>query len=175
MTTPTTAVSVPGSVQGDGAIRIVWVPTLANVLAPKLTEVNAASAVDLSCYLTPTGYAATSEEASIDDSRLCSRETYESPGRETNGLELTYVYDPQNTVAAENKAYTTLKRLSKGFIVARWGVDFEDPFAAGDIVDVYPATCGQQRKQTPEQNSSLKVAQKMFNRAAVRRDVALVA
>ena len=174
MTTPA-EISAPGSVQADGALRVVFVPTLADPSAPTLAELNAASAVDLSCYLTPTGFASTTEEASIDDSRLCSRETYETPGRESNGLELTYVYDPQNTVPAENEAYTTLKRGTQGFVVPRWGRAFEEPFAAGDIVDVMPITGGAQRKQTPEANSTLKVAQKMFIRSGVRRDVAVVA
>lgn len=169
MTTP--APSAPGSVQADGAVRIVWLPTLADPGNPTLAELNAATTVDLSCYLTPTGFASTTEEASIDDSRFCSRETFETPGRETNGLELTYVYDPQNKVPAENKAYTTLKRNTRGFAVARWGVDFEKPWAADDVVDVYPTTSGAQRKQTPEANSTLKVAQKMFVRSTVRRDV----
>ena len=169
MTTPDT--SVPGSVLADGALRVVFVAELADPSAPKLSELNAASSVNLSCYLTPTGYASTTEEASVDDSRLCSRETLETPGRETNGLELTYIYDPQNATPAENQAYTTLKRNTRGFIVSRWGLDRDQPFAAADLVDVLPSTCGAQRKQTPEANSTLKVAQKMFIRSGVRRDV----
>ena len=40
---------------------------------------------------------------------------------------------------------------------------------------MYPVTCGIQRKQAPEANSSLKVAQKMFVTGPVERDVAVVA
>ena len=176
MTTPAPAApTVPGSVLSDGAVRAVWVPALANVLAPTLAELNAASGVDLSCYLTPTGFAPSTEEAAVDDQRLCSREDFESPGRIKNGLELTYVYDPQNKTPAENRAYTVLKRLTRGFCVVRWGVPFENAFAANDLVDVYPTICGDQRKQPPEANSTLKVMQKMFIRATVRRDVPVAA
>ena len=171
MTTP----GVPTAVEADGAVRAVYVAALANPLEPTVAEVTAGSALDLSCYLTPTGYNATTEEEAKDNSRFCSRERFESPGRENNGLELTYVYDPQNRIPAENKAYTTLKRLTKGFIVVRWGVDCEEPFTEGDVVDVQPITCGSQRKLSPEANSDLKVSQKMSISGPVRRDVELVA
>ena len=173
--TPPPAGSIPGSVLADGTIAARWVPVLANPLLPTLAEMNAAGSVDLSCYLTPTGLAVATEEAAVNDDRLCSRETYEQPGRITDTLELTYVYDPQNKVPAENRAFVTLKRNTRGFIVCRWGVDFENPLAVADVLDVYPVTCGEQRKQPGEANSTLKTMQKMFVRARVRRDVVVAA
>lgn len=175
MTTPAppSASLIPGSIIADGAMRFDWVPAIVDPLNPKLTEINAAGAVPLSCYF--TGVNLGTEEASITDDRVCSRETFEAPGRVQDSLEPTYVYDPQNLTPSENLAYTTLKGRTKGFMVARWGVDFEDPFAVGQFVDVYPVTCGVQRKLPGEANSTLKATQKMFIRARVRRDVAVVA
>lgn len=174
MTTPiTAAVDVPSSVVADGAMRFDWVPAIANVLAPTLAELNAAGSVALSCYF--TGVNLGTEQASITDDRLCSRDTFEKPGRISDSLEPTYVYTPQDLDADDNRAYATLRQDTNGFMVARWGVDFETPFEAGQLLDLYPVTCGAQRKLPGEANSTLKVTQKMFIRARVRRDVAIVA
>ncbi|MET7395623.1 hypothetical protein ABZS66_19245 [Dactylosporangium sp. NPDC005572] len=159
----------PTSVPADGSLKAVWVPVLADPTNPTAAECNAGGALDASCYLTDTGFTPNTDEQAIVDNRLCSRQTFEQPGRYTDSLELGYVHNPASP--GDNQAYTTFAYRTAGYIVTRWGLDFEDDIAAGDIVDVYPVKCGIQRKSPPEANSVLKVMQKMFVTGTVRRDV----
>lgn len=168
-------VTVPEGVVSDGAVKVVWVPTLADPSAPTLTEVTAATALDLSCFLTADGLTTGGDEQVITDERLCSKQTFEQPGRHTDTLSIKYVYNQQAApAAADNEAFETLKHLTEGYIVQRWGDDYATAFAAGDVVDVVPVTCGKQMKMPPEANSKLKIEQRMFVRNAVQRDVAIV-
>jgi len=167
-------VANPAAINADGSLKALWVTALANPAAPTVLELTAASVVDLSCYLTADGFSPSTDEGAVTDDRICSRQTYEGRGRFTDGLSLGYVYRPQEPSAATNKAFTTLKAGVTGFVVARWGKDFETAIAAADVVDVWPAECGVQMKQPPEANSKLRVNQRMFIRDAVARDVAVV-
>lgn len=164
----------PAGVVADGMLKVLWVPTIANPGAPTVTELTAAGVVDLSCYLTSDGYTTGGDEQVITDDRLCDTDTYERPGRSTNTLDVIYVYDQQD-VMASNEAFTTLKHLTEGHIVSRWGKDFDTAIAAADVVDVMPAQAGKQRKQTPEANSMLKIGQKLFITGPVNEDVAVAA
>lgn len=165
----------PTSVPADGSVKVVFVPATADTAVPKVTEATAAGAIDLTCYLTADGLTMSTDEQTITDDRLCSRQTYEQPGRFSDAMEVRYVYDAQNATATEDLAYKTLKRGVKGFLYLRWGANYEAPLAVGDVIDVVPVTWGIQRKQTPEANSVLKVMQKPFITGEVQRDVALVA
>ncbi len=172
MTTPTQPTALPA----DGNLRIAWAPALTDPKAPKLTELSAASVVDLSCYLTEDGYSPSMDQQMVADSRLCSTSDNERIGRFKDGLDLVYVYQPQADVSAtDNKAFTTLRYRTTGFIVARWGKAFDLPWTVGDIVDVTPAQCGQQMKNPPEANSRLRVTQKIGVTSQMLRDVAVVA
>lgn len=167
--------AVPASVQADGNLKVTWVPAIADTAAPTPTELNAAGAVDLSCYLTPDGFNPSTDETTVTDDRLCSRQSFARPGRFSDGLSLTYVFRAQDAAGTDNKAFTTLKHLTEGFVVTRWGADYEDDFAADDVVDVIPAQCGIQQKQPPEANSIQKITQTMHIVGPVERDVAVAA
>lgn len=166
---------IPPGVVADGNIRATWVPTLADPESPKKTELDAPAAVDLSCFLTKDGLTRGGDEQTVNDERLCSRQVYEAPGTYTDTLDLTYVYDAQSIDKDKNGAYMTLKHLTEGFVVLRYGLPFEDDNTIGDLLDVIPVTCGVQRKQAPEANSKLKVTQKMHVTGRTRADVALAA
>lgn len=163
--------SEPASVAADGNLKVVWVPAIANPAAPTLAELNAASAIDLSCYLTADGFNPGTEEETVTDDRLCSRQSFARPGRTSDTLEIGYVFRGQDTAAVDNKAFTSLKHLTTGFIVERWGKDYAAAFAAADVVDVKPVQCGVQRKQAPEANSVQRIMQTMHIVGTVRRDV----
>lgn len=164
----------PTSIPADGNLRAAWVPAIADTANPTTTELNAAGAVDLSCYLTGDGYSPSTDEQVITDDRICSRQTYEQPGRYQDQLEVKYVYRAQEPLSATNKAFTTLKRGTAGYIVTRWGTAYETAWAAGQIVDVMPAKAGVQMKNPPEANSILNVSQKIFITGEQKRDVAVV-
>ena len=166
--------TIPASLIADGMLRVDWVPAIANPDAPSLTELNGASAIEMTCYLTPDGYTPATDEAVVNDDRLCSRDSFERRGRRTNTLAVTYVYRPQEAAAADNKAFDTLKEGTLGYFIERWGADYEDAFAVGDVVNVVPVESGVQVESAPEANSTLRIAQKQFVRGPKSRQVAVV-
>lgn len=154
------------STPADGNVKVVWVPTIADATAPTSTELNAAGAVDISCYLTGDGFTPGLDESEITDDRLCDTETFQQPGRATHSLSVTYI-DNSNT-ADDNEAYETLTPAASGYIVVRRGKGYAAAFASTDKVDVWPVKCGQQSDLPPEANSVLKVTQRLFVTGPVR-------
>jgi hypothetical protein len=154
----------------DGYRRIQWVPTIADTLAPKMTEINAASAKDLSCYFVT--FDGTGEQATIADPRVCSVQDFERPGKETRALTSTYIVNPQSTT--DNVASVTLAPNTPGFFIDRTGIPYDTAFAVGQKVDVWPVTSGVQSKVN-EAGSVSRASQKQFVTGRVRQDVAIVA
>jgi|SRR5690554_9697 len=164
----------PRSIPADGSVKVLWVPEIADLLAPTVAELTASEVIDLSCYLADDGWQPSTDEQVSTDDRLCSRQTYERVGRHTEQLDIVYVYQGQDLSAADNKAFATLRYREHGYIVSRWGADYEIPIASGDLVDIIPAECGRQRKQAPEANGRLRIQQKIFIRGTLHQDVAVV-
>jgi hypothetical protein len=164
----------PASVTSDGMVKVAWVEEILDPENPALSELTALSTKDVSCYLTDTGWSPDTDEATVTDNRLCSRQTFARAGRFADTLEIGYVYNP--LVPAENVAQLTLRHLTEGYFVARWGDNYEDDFQAGDIVDVIPSQLGVQKKQPPTMNTPLTIAQMVHITApGVQRDVVVVA
>lgn len=165
----------PVSVSGNGTMRIAFVPGgVANKEAPKLTELNALTTLDYTCYAAgESGLTTNSSEEGIDDPRLCSKRTYQQPGEVTEELGLVYVFNPKS--AADDKARLAFTPGVLGDLVIRWAVDYEQVWTIGDEVDVYPVRMGQQNKQTPARNSVHKISQKPYVVGEKRGDVLVVA
>jgi hypothetical protein len=164
---------IPASVSTNGTVRAVFVPSLADQAEPVLGEISAVTALDFSCYATGDGINAETSENNVEDPRLCSKAVYEAPGDRTDTLEITYVFNPE--VPAENEAQLELVEGRKGFVLLRWAVDAEKPWAADDIVDVYPTTLGAQRKNNPTRNGIHRITQKCFVTGKVQKDVVIAA
>jgi hypothetical protein len=147
----------PASVISDGNVRVQWVPSIADPEAPNALELNDPTGLDLTYYLTDSGWAPNMSEDTVTDPRLCSRQTFTRPGRNQTTLPLAYVYNPENP--DEDEARLTLVDRATGFIVARWGDDYERPFDTGDIVDVYPVQMGRPNKQAATANTPLTIMQ----------------
>ncbi|MET0417529.1 MAG: hypothetical protein ABW022_16065, partial [Actinoplanes sp.] len=143
------ALDIPEGVSTNGTVAAIFIETMLNFNVPKLTEINAGSSLDLSCYLSELETDAT--ENTIEDPRLCARQVFEAPGDFSNSLGLTYVFNPGEPT--ENEAMLALPRGTTGFIVIRWAIDAEEPFAIGDIVDVYKVRMGFQKKVNPTRNA----------------------
>lgn len=152
--------SQPVAIPADGNLKVFYVPAIADTDFPTVAELDAGAGVDLSCYITGEGFQPTLEEGVITDNRLCSRATYERPGRWSKTMSLSYVHNPASP--ANNLAYLALSYLTTGYIVARWGVPYENPWADGDIVDVHPIQAGKPSKNQPAENTVFTVTQKMF-------------
>ena len=58
------------STPADGNIRTVIATAIADTAAPALTELNAVTTVDISCYLTPGGFALTGRVSDTPDDSL---------------------------------------------------------------------------------------------------------
>lgn len=169
------AVDIPAT-PADGNVLVKLVPAIADTSAPKLTELNVAGAIDISCYLTGGGYRPSLSEQVITDERLCTTQTYEQKGRSQRGLEVEYI-DNTNSPDATlyNKAKDTLVPGSKHFLVVRTGLPYADALAIGQKVTVYPVTAGEYNDMPPEANSVLKTGQKLFVTGQVKIAVATVA
>jgi hypothetical protein len=150
----------PTGIPADGNLKVTFAVTLADPNFPQLAELNAGTSRDFSCYITGEGFATTLEEQVVTDERLCSRATFEQPGRWSKTMTLSYVYNLADPV--NNVMYLTLPYLTTGFILPRWGVPYEDPWADGDLADVYPVKAGKPMKNQPTANGMLTVTQKMF-------------
>jgi hypothetical protein len=174
------SVVFPEGVQAEGNVKVAWVPALADPADPVLTELTAGTVVDLSDYIKAGAFEPSAEQATGDDRRLSSTETFQVLGRVTRGLgEIRYVYEPQAApAAAGNKAYETLKQGTAGYVVVRYGLPSGTAFAATQKVDVYPAECGAQRKLGVPENdefAKLEVAQTIGVTGPMQEDVAIAA
>ena len=89
------------------------------------------------------------------------------------------MWDPQGNYDAAttptHAAYEALVPGTSGYLVVRWGKDAEVALAAGDVVDVFAVTLGEQVPQTPEANSELYVTQVPNVTGAVYRDKTVAA
>lgn len=165
--------AAPVATPADGAVKVVFVPTIANTAAPTVAEVTAVSAVDLSLYLTSDGWTPGADETTVSDDRLGDTQNYERPGSSSRSLTVKYVENP--TSATDNKASTTLTERTTGFFVVRRGIIHTTALAAGDKVQVWPVQMGVKDWQPPERNSVLRISQKAFVTGAVLDDIAIVA
>lgn len=162
----------PASVPADGYLGVLWVPSLADPENPTAAELTAVSVVDISCYITGGGFQNGVDEQTIPDPRLCSRQTLERPGKFTHSLTLMYVHNP--AAPTDNKAYLALTYLTTGFVVARYGVPYDNAWIATNITDVYPVQCGKRFKVPTEENSVLKISQKLYITGSVAEDAVVV-
>lgn len=178
-------VTFPEGVEGEGRVKAAFVPAIDDIALPSLAG-DLAAAIDVTCYITGDGFSPGGDQEERQDRRLCSRQVFGTPGSITYTIdELTYVYDPQDpsNAGGENEAYSELTPDRVGFLVVRWGVDFEDDLAVGDVVDIYPVTMGAQFKNPPVVGagaggggtSKLTVRQRPYIRGEAELDVAIVA
>ena len=123
----------------------VYVPTIANQSAPTLVEVNAATGLDISCYL----HADTAKPAQNTNRvqlarRLCDGAQYEQIGT-TNytGGDMKYAVNPQAAAASDGKkAFEKFPEGTVGFLVRRLGIAVATDFATGQFVDTFPVEFG---------------------------------
>lgn len=150
----------PASVTFDGTDLVLWVPTLADPAYPTLTELNAGTVVDMTCYFSDTGWAPVLTEAVVTDNRLCSRTDFGRPGRKAYSMPLMYVFNPES--AADDEARLALTYLATGYFVERPAVDFDTAIAAWDFVDVYPVVLGEQHPAGRTANSPWLMQQQAY-------------
>lgn len=131
---------------GDGEFKTIMVEEggIKDYTAPTVTELNNSANLDLSAYLSATGWHLTHSQDMIDDDREASATVGQIPGQEKYTDGSMDLIDNVNTTDAKtyNKAVDALTRGKRCWIVRRRGKGTDEPFAVGDVVSVYLATIG---------------------------------
>ncbi|WP_236121032.1 phage tail tube protein [Cellulomonas palmilytica] len=164
------------STPSDGNVATWLVPAIADPSAPTVAELTAAGVVDVSCYLTPDGFALTVDQATITDERLCSTETFGKPGRKTYGLNLTGIDNTNSDDEDDaNELVDTLVEGAAQYLVRRRGIAFDTTAAATQKVTVIPFQPGVKQDVPPEANSVIRSTWACFVTGPVHVEVPVVA
>lgn len=147
----------PQKVQANGNDSWFWVPTIADIKAPKATEVNAVTGVNISCFLLSEQEGPTSETEKVALARLlCETTTTEGLGEQKWSLaDIQGVFDPQAAAGSTGKkAWELFKDGNSGYLVRRQGIKADSATseaATGQFVDVFKVDAG---KATPGKSSN---------------------
>lgn len=140
----------PEAVKAQGNISVTVVQTIADMDAPSLaTEINAATSVNVSCYLYSGGVGTKTTSKGEAPRRLCSTDTFQQFGNTAYEVsDLVYLYDPQGDGADEaNEAMTALVEGSDVYLVVRRGLDAKTTaYAATQKVDIWHVRLGPQNR-----------------------------
>src|SRR5690349_22374201 len=98
----------------DGMTKVVWTPTIANINAPTVAELNAGA--DYTQRITPDGLKLDPSTADVDTSSLASTFDTKTVGRVGFDVELTF---KRGDTGPEDLPYTTLKYGVSGFLAVR--------------------------------------------------------
>jgi hypothetical protein len=149
----------------DGMIKVSWVTTIANIGAPTVAELNAG--VSLEGRLTADGLTISADTADVDTSKLNSTANSAKAGRRTFTLGVKYVRGDSADTAA-TAVETALVWGADGYLVVRRDIESSQAWAASQLVEVYPAECGEKNPDSPAPNAQQAVAVPMKNTAAPR-------
>lgn len=138
----------------DANRRLIFVPTLADYHAPKVSELTGVGVLELSCNITAANFALGSTgDDSINDPALCTSSNSSTPGR-TNYEASTDAFRWKDVL--DDKVWTTITSKGiHGYLVQRIG-QIEDgekahevAFKATDEVQVYEVLSGTPRILSP--------------------------
>lgn len=159
----------------DGNFAVWVVPTIADPKAPTVTELSAASRVDISCYITAGGYTDTLEQAAIADERLCDTFVAELPGRVTPSVEITFIDNTNSPLeTTHNEAVEALEAGADYWIASRRGIAFDSLPTADQKVNLRRVIGGVHNPLPPEANSVTRSSAKQFVQA-ISQGVKIVA
>src|SRR5437764_15350805 len=132
----------------DGLISVWWVPTIADISAPKAaTEINAVGSVVLHTRLTPDGLTTGAGSDTIDTSKMSSTFNTKIVGRRNfDGLQLKYV---RGDATSEKLLDTTLVYRASGNLVVRRNTLSTVAATVADKVEVYPVQCQEPQYDSP--------------------------
>lgn len=137
----------PASRSAHGRENWVFVPTIADISTPTVTELGAPSALDITNIAFRSGRPTPTQSTSLTtaERRVGDTKTRQRIGATTYaGGEMTYQFDPQGAAASDEvKAWETFgTEGTTGFLVRRLGIAKATALAAGQFVDVYPVEFG---------------------------------
>lgn len=171
------AVLSPAGVPSSRNRNIIWVDAIADINAPKVTELTSALAsLDFSCWLNADWDGPGAEQSKDTDERWCGNKFETMGDVEYSMAELVYVVDPQATdQQGTNRAKVMLANGKRGFMVMRRGKDMNATPAAGDKVDIYTVQLGVSMPASTASNEPLKNRQAVAVVGEVKLDVTVVA
>lgn len=132
----------------DGKTRVAYVPTIANIAAPTVAELNAGML--LQSTLTASGLAGFAPDtAKVDTSSLASTFNTAVNGKSSfDGTQLTL-----KKQTGTDTIHDTLVRGTTGYIVIRRSIAESTAWATSQKVSVYPIECGETVYMDPEENT----------------------
>lgn len=132
----------------DGRTRIYWVPSISNILAPTVAELNAGTT--LSSVTTPDGLVGFEPDtADVDVSAIDSLFDTKIAGRASFSGTLLRLKKQQGA----DSVYALLVRDLAGFVAVRRDLASSTAWTAAQAVEIYPAVLGETRNLAPESNS----------------------
>lgn len=151
--------TIPEGVKSNGHVPVYFFPTgtITDLDAPTAAMVTAAGVIKLDCYLVEGNPVINKTSETVEMRRMCLKQAATKPGGETYNIELTGVYDGQNTTPAQNQLYVALKQGVKGVLGIAWGHDSDEPLAAGVVLDLVQGEVGSVTKNTPVWDEDLTV------------------
>lgn len=131
-----------------------FAPLVADLSAPKITELNAVSGLNLSCFLQgeQEGITGTTEKVALTR-LLCETETYEFTGTTTFAMaDLMAAFDPQAAAGSDGKkAWEVLEDHIEGVLWRRLGIPIDNDLEVGQFVDLVPVQLG---RKTPTKSAT---------------------
>lgn len=151
----------------QGNTSLLLMPTVAVLASASLaSEVNAASAVNVSCFVRDFNPELTSNSGTAP-ARLCSTVQLPVEGlTQFSSIEVRYVYDPQAAdTTNDNKAKAFLTRGTEFYALVRKGFDAQaTAFAAGQRYELWKFRAGRQNKvrSGTDEFSEYEISQQWF-------------
>lgn len=135
----------PTGIQSAGKNAFILVTTPpADKAAPTLAELNAATNVDITCYIPTTAFSVSLDQATEDDTRWCdstARQEFGVPS--LNLTELAHIVNPQGAgTETGNLLLGALQPDSSYQLYWRLGKDHSSEIEVGDVVVGFDLTTG---------------------------------
>ena len=132
----------------DGKVKVALVDSISDIDAPTVAELTAGT--DIDSQLTADGLVGFQpDDAEVDTTALSSTFDTKKPGRSAfSGTKLRFKRQDSDTVYD-----TYVKNTVTNVVIRRDGSDAADAWAASDVVEVYPVTCGEVQNMDPEPNT----------------------
>ena len=122
----------------DGNVRFAYVPDtpgINDITGPTTAELNAGTTVDLSCMLRKGGWTGTPTFNRTSAGRACEVFNAEAMGTWSASPTGTFLRDSN---PSDDTAWNTFEHGQNGYIVIRYGMNYQAAWADGQDVEVWP-------------------------------------
>ena len=156
---------IPGT-SADGNITTLWVPTIKDIKAPTMAELEAGT--DISNYVMLGGWSFDPSQDAVSDQRENVVQDFGAPGRKSVGDISIEVIDNTNTEHQEqNEAVTLMHEGASGYIVRRRGMATDTPLAVGQKLTVVSVICGEKQVINPDASTMIRSKIPLFAKAQI--------